>query len=74
MTRHTKSLFIKTLEELYQKALSDENLSLAVKIKELQGKILGYFDKNTTDTLKGIKSLKDLNDEELRELLKKLEK
>lgn len=55
------------LEDLYDLALSQDNLSVALKIKELQARSLGLFQK--TD----IPNLLAVSDENLEKLINQLE-
>lgn len=55
-------------EYLYQEALARENLSIALKVKELQAKEMGFFTPATQPLL----NLKDLSDQELEQILAQL--
>lgn len=71
MTNLNKTTYLSDLQTLYERSLKDDNLALAVKIKEIQGKLLGFFEKNPQSY--SPKNLKDYNDDELMILLRKLE-
>lgn len=64
----TKEKFLKDLDKLFERALKEGQLSTALKIKELQGKCLGVFDK----TLPSI-NLEELSDENLEKLIQYLQ-
>lgn len=59
------------LDVLYERALADDNLAIALKVKELQGKFLGLC-KTPPQILPENPSLNDLNDEQMEELLETL--
>jgi hypothetical protein len=47
------NVFLKELEALYTVAMNDQNPQLALKIKEIQGKALGFFGpKSSSEWLK----------------------
>lgn len=55
-------------EYLYQEALARENLSIALKVKELQAKEMGFFITATQPLM----NLKDMSEQELAEILTQL--
>lgn len=61
----SRQTILADLEVLYLQALACENLAVALKIKELQGKALGLFTSAQLPTI----DLKNLTDEELDRLL-----
>lgn len=70
MTKRKITSFQQTLADLgdlYQKALDQDNVNLAVKIKELQSRILGFF--HPKDTFNPT----SLSDETLQTLIQQLE-
>jgi hypothetical protein len=64
----TKDSFLKDLEYLYQKALDENNLTIAFKIKELQGKFITLSPSSLKKT-----TIESLSDEELESLLKRID-
>ena len=58
----TKEYFLKELTSLYQEALADKNISLAIKIHELRGKAMGFFTKNESFEDKGHPALHELRE------------
>ena len=70
MAHLTRSQIIKDLEEAFQAALAHESHAAALKAKELQAKILGYFvlhDKVLTIPFK------EMSNEQVRALIQELE-
>lgn len=63
----TVELILKQLEELYALALVQENLNLAVRIKELQGRSLGLFHSSE------LTSISNLSETNLKNLIKQLQ-
>lgn len=59
---------IKNLNNLYCRALEEENVTVALKIIELQAKLEGYFTAS-----KKTFSIKELSDKELEVMIKELE-
>lgn len=66
-----KEHIIQDLEFIYGRAVSDDNLTAALKAKELQGKCLGLFILSKLPSPK--LSLVDLSEKNLEELLRDLE-
>jgi hypothetical protein len=60
-------LILEQLENLYTLALTQDNISLAVRIKELQGRSLGLFSSSETP------SISSLSDANVKKLIKQLE-
>lgn len=56
------------LQNLYHAAVSQDNLSIALKAKELQGKILGVFHNAVPPSF----DLKALTDEQIQEWIEKI--
>ncbi len=71
MTKKTNflssELILEQLESLYSLALTQDNISLAVRIKELQGRSLGLFNSHETPPIS------NLSETELKKLIKQLE-
>lgn len=66
-----KDKILSELEELYQCAINESNWLVALRAKELQGKIMGVFKKRQ---LPEIIRISDMTEEELLEFLERLEK
>lgn len=64
----TKDSLLNDLEYLYQKALDENNLTIAFKIKELQGKFIPLSPSSLKKT-----TIESLSDEELESLLKRID-
>ncbi|RZI45279.1 hypothetical protein [Candidatus Finniella inopinata] len=62
----TSITLMEQLEGLYNLALSQDNLALALKVKELQAKSLGLFQQPDTP------NLSTLSDENLKKLIGQL--
>ena len=63
----TYSKIIQDLEEIYQLLLKDQNLTLAIKAKELQGRQLEMIEKNCKQN----QPLKDMKIDNLIKLAQK---
>lgn len=61
---------LKDLEDVYTLALAHEKFAVALKAKELLGKAQGLF----SDKKKSKVSLSDLSDEDLKQLIREVEK
>ncbi len=68
-----KDMLLEDLEKIFRKAMEKDNLSVALKAKEISAKIHGFFSGKppSDDTMK--KSLAALSDEELLQLLERME-
>jgi hypothetical protein len=60
----SKNIILKDLEFLYDMALSENNLSCAIRIKSIQAQIMGLFNKKIK-----IPKLSEMNDEEIKNFL-----
>jgi hypothetical protein len=63
----SSDLILEQLENLYTLALTQDNISLAVRIKELQGRSLGLFNSHETPPIS------KLSDTDIKKLIKQLE-
>ncbi len=66
---HSRESILNDLENLYQEALAQENLSVALKVKELQVKELGLFHAQKKPTI----DWEALTDDELKNMIVQLE-
>ena len=64
----TRERILSDLEELFQQALTQDNLAIAMKIKEIQAKTLAVFAKETIS----LSDLEDLSDDEVEKIFTKL--
>lgn len=65
----SKIKMIENLNTLYCQAIEQENVTVALKIIELQAKLEGHFTPSKTRTI----SIKELTDIELEAMIKELE-
>ncbi|MFN7710041.1 MAG: hypothetical protein ACK5O7_03670 [Holosporales bacterium] len=63
----SRETILADLEKAYQAALASENLTAAVKIKELQLKVLGLL--NAKRSPQGLRPIQQMTTEELQALL-----
>ena len=68
-----KNILLEDLEKIFRKAMKRNNLSVALKTKELLAKLQGIFPGKTFSDNNIKKSLAALSDEELLQLLEKME-
>jgi hypothetical protein len=65
-----KNQILSDIETIYQSAINDGKWLIALRAKELQGKIIGIFKKRE---LPEILQISDMTEEELREFVERLE-
>lgn len=65
-----KSQILSDIETIYQCAINDRKWLVALRAKELQGKIIGIFKKRE---LPEILQISEMTEEELREFVERLE-
>ena len=66
----SKDSILKDIDDLYKKALETDRLQVALKAKELQGKIIGLFH---TQEFPKVTQISDMSDDQLRALVARLE-
>lgn len=67
----TKDQILADIQTIYQLALENGNWHAALRAKEMQGKILGLFEKQR---LPEVTRIADMTEEQLREFMERLEK
>lgn len=68
-----KTILLEDLERIFHKAMETENLSVALKTKELLAKLQGLFPEKSSSDESIKKSLAALSDDELFHMLEKME-
>ncbi|MBX9805434.1 MAG: hypothetical protein K2Y18_06760 [Alphaproteobacteria bacterium] len=67
----TKEQILSDIESIYQSAIAENKWQVALHAKELQGKALGLFNKKV---LPDIIRISDMNENQLKEFIDRLEK
>jgi hypothetical protein len=65
----TKDQILKDIQDLYQQALEDKKWQVALHAKEIQGKILGHFQRQD---LPKVVPIAEMSDEQIHEYIKRL--